>query len=122
MKRLLISGFVAVALLAATTILRSHSPSDDRLAAMTTGMASAKKSPAVAAVTRLPVEEFEDMSLVFSAPTRTRSASRPRIGRLSLCRALQKLHQRGAVLLRADALLGHLGAGRIGLRPDLEQL
>ena len=63
--KLLISGFVAVALLAATTMLRSHSPSDDRLAAMITGMASAKKSPAVA---RLPVEEFEDMSLVFSAP------------------------------------------------------
>ena len=39
------------------------------MAAMTTGMASAKKSPAVAAVTRLPVEEFEDMSLVFSATT-----------------------------------------------------
>ena len=37
------------------------------LAAMITGMASAKKSPAVA-VARLPVEEFEDMSLVFSAP------------------------------------------------------
>ena len=65
--KLLISGFVAVALLAATTMLRSHSPSDDRLAAMITGMASAKKSPAVA-VARLPVEEFEDMSLVFSAP------------------------------------------------------
>ncbi len=65
--KLLISGFVAVALLAATSILRSHSPSDDRLAAMTTGMASAKKSPA-AAVAKLPLEEFEDMSLVFSAP------------------------------------------------------
>ena len=69
MKRLLISGFVAVTLLAATTMLRSQSPSDARLAAMTTGMASAKKAPAVAAVARLPVEEFEDMSLVFSATT-----------------------------------------------------
>ena len=66
MKRLLISGFVAVALLAATTILRSHSPSDDRSAAITTGMASAKKSPG--GITKLPVEEFEDMSLVFSTP------------------------------------------------------
>jgi hypothetical protein len=37
---------------------------------MTTGMASAKKSPAVAAVAKLPAEEFEDMSLVFSAPPR----------------------------------------------------
>ena len=66
MKLLIISGFVAVALLAATTILRSHTPSDDRLAAMTTGVASVKKSPA--AIARLPVEEFEDMSLVFTAP------------------------------------------------------
>jgi hypothetical protein len=65
MKRLLISGFVVVALLAATTILRSHSTSDDRLVAMTTGKASAKKSPS--GVTGLPIEEFEDMSLVFSA-------------------------------------------------------
>jgi hypothetical protein len=68
MKRLLISGFVVVALLAATTILRSHSTSDDRLAAVTTGTASAKKSPA--GITRLPVEEYEDMSLVFSTPTK----------------------------------------------------
>jgi hypothetical protein len=70
MKRLLISGFVAAALLAATTILRSHSPSDDRVAvaAITTGIASAKKSPA--GTTQLPVEEYEDMSLVFSTPTK----------------------------------------------------
>ena len=68
MKRLLISGFVVVALLAATTILRSHSTSDDRLVAMTTGKASAKKSPA--GVTGLPIEEFEDMSLVYSTPVK----------------------------------------------------
>jgi hypothetical protein len=66
MTRLLISGFVAVALLAATSLLHLRSPSDDRLAAMTTGMASAKKSPAVSA--RLPIEEYEDMSFVFTAP------------------------------------------------------
>ena len=48
MKRLLISGFVAVALLVALS----------------------KKSPAAAGVTRLPIEEFEDMSLVFSTPTK----------------------------------------------------
>lgn len=66
MTRLLISGFVAVALLAATSLLHLHSPSDDRLAAMTTGMASAKKSPSV--VARLPIEEYEDMSFVFTAP------------------------------------------------------
>jgi hypothetical protein len=66
MTRLLISGFVAVALLAATSLLHLRSPSDDRLAAMTNGMASAKKSPAVSA--RLPIEEYEDMSFVFTAP------------------------------------------------------
>ena len=67
MKRLFVSGFVVVALLAAVTTLRSHSPRDDRSA--TTGMASAKKSPAPD-VNKLPVEEFEDMSLVFSTPTK----------------------------------------------------
>ena len=66
MTRLLISGFVAVALLAATSLLHLHSPSNDRLAAMTTGMASAKKSSSVAA--KLPIEEYEDMSFVFTAP------------------------------------------------------
>ena len=66
MTRLLISGFVAVALLAVTSLLHLHSPSDDRLAAMTTGMASAKKSHSV--ITRLPIEEYEDMSFVFTAP------------------------------------------------------
>jgi hypothetical protein len=69
MKRLLISGCVVVALLAVATTLRSHSPRDDR-SAFTTGLASAKKSPAAAGVSKLPVEEFEDMSLVFSTPTK----------------------------------------------------
>jgi hypothetical protein len=41
----------------------------DRSAA-TTGMASLKKSPVTAGVSKLPIEEFEDMSLVFSAPTK----------------------------------------------------
>jgi hypothetical protein len=66
MKRLFISGFVVVALLAVATTLRSHSPRDDRSA--TTALASAKKS--AADVNKLPVEEFEDMSLVFSTPTK----------------------------------------------------
>ena len=69
MKRLLISGFVVVALLAVATTLRSHSPWDG-LSAFTTGSASAKKSMAVAGLSKLPVEEFEDMSLVFSTPTK----------------------------------------------------
>ena len=68
MKRLLISGCVVVALLAVATTLRSHSPWD--LSTFTTGSASAKKSQVVAGLSKLPVEEFEDMSLVFSKPTK----------------------------------------------------
>jgi hypothetical protein len=68
MKRLLISGCVVVALLAVATTLRSHSPWD--LSTSTTGSASAKKSQVVAGLSKLPVEEFEDMSLVFSTPTK----------------------------------------------------
>jgi hypothetical protein len=69
MKRLLISGFVAVALLAVATTMRSYSISSDR-SLVTTGVALSKRSPAAAGVTRLPIEEFEDMSLVFSTPTK----------------------------------------------------
>jgi hypothetical protein len=71
MKRLLISGFVVVALLAAaTTILRSHSPATD-LPFATSDMSSLQKSQTAAGVNKLPVEEFEDMSVVFStAPKR----------------------------------------------------
>jgi hypothetical protein len=70
MKRLLISGFVAVALLAVATTLRSHSIVSTERATVTTGVALSKKSPAAAGVTRLPIEEFEDMSLVFSTPAK----------------------------------------------------
>ena len=69
LKRLLISGFAAVALLAFATAWRSHSSLND--AYLTTiGMASLKKSPAAAGKPALPVEEFEDMSLVFSTPSK----------------------------------------------------
>ena len=70
MKRLLISGFVAVALLAVATTLRSHSIMSSERSTVTTGVALSKKSPAAAGVTKLPIEEFEDMSLVFSTPTK----------------------------------------------------
>ena len=70
MKRLLIFGFVAVALLAVATTLRSHSIMSTDRSAVTTGVASSKKSPAIAGVNKLPTEEFEDMSLVFSAPAK----------------------------------------------------
>ena len=70
MKRLLISGFVAVALLAVATTLRSHSIMSTERSTVTTGVALSKKSPASAGVTRLPIEEFEDMSFVFSTPVK----------------------------------------------------
>jgi hypothetical protein len=69
MKHLLISGFVAVALLAVATTIRSYSISNER-STVTTGAALSKKSPAAAGVTRLPIEEYEDMSLVFSTPAK----------------------------------------------------
>jgi hypothetical protein len=66
MNRLMISGFVAVVLLAAAvTMLPSHSLLGYRSAG-TTGMASSQQ--ASVAVNKLPIEEFEDMSVVFSAP------------------------------------------------------
>jgi hypothetical protein len=70
MKRLLISGFVAVALLAVATTYRSHSIMSSDRSTVTTGVALSKKSPAAAGVTRLPIEEYEDMSLVFSTPVK----------------------------------------------------
>ncbi len=66
MKRLMISGFAAVALLAAaTTMLWSHSPSTARPVAT----AAIVSSQAPASV-KLPIEEFEDMSMVYSTGTK----------------------------------------------------
>jgi hypothetical protein len=69
MKRLLISGFVAVALLAVATTMRSYSISHER-STVTSGVALSNKSPATAGVTRIPMDEYEDMSLVFSKPVK----------------------------------------------------
>jgi hypothetical protein len=66
MKRLLISGSLVIALLAvANTMLRSHSPATDRpfSASDTTSL---QKSRTATSANKLPVEEFEDMSLIFS--------------------------------------------------------
>jgi hypothetical protein len=64
MKLLMISGCAAVALLAAatTTMLRSHSPSTNHPVAT----ADTTSPPAAAGANKLPIEEFEDMSLVHS--------------------------------------------------------
>ena len=63
MTRLMISGFAAIALVAATTAaLRSHPPAAGRA-----GMISTQQTHAGAVAGKLPVEEFEDLSLVYSA-------------------------------------------------------
>jgi len=60
-KHRTIAGFVAVALLAAA-IMRSHSPPIVSAA----GMMSLQELHAAAGVNKLPIEEFEDQSLVYS--------------------------------------------------------
>jgi hypothetical protein len=68
MKRLLISGFVSITLLAVATTWRSISKDDH--VALTTGMASLKNSQATAGANKLPIEEYEDLSLVLSTPAK----------------------------------------------------
>jgi hypothetical protein len=70
MKRLMISAFAVVALLvAATTVLRSQS-SPTNFSLGIAGM-SVQELRAAAASNKLPIEEFEDQSLVYStAPKR----------------------------------------------------
>ena len=68
MNRLIIAGFAAIAVLAAaTTMLRSHSLTGSQAAA-TTGMAPSQQRQGSTVVNKLPIEEFEDMSLVYSNP------------------------------------------------------
>ena len=67
MKRLTISAVAVFALLAtATTMLRSHTASADRRA----GLASLQGFGATTDVSKLPIEDFDDQSLVFSKTTR----------------------------------------------------
>jgi hypothetical protein len=67
MNRLMISGFVAVVLLAVVvTMLPSHSLLGHR-ATVTSGTASPQQRQASTVANKLPIEEFEDMSLVFSS-------------------------------------------------------
>jgi hypothetical protein len=67
MKQLMISAFATVALIAAaTTVLRSHSLSNGRAA----GMMSLRELHTAVGVNKLLIEEFEDMSLVYSTATK----------------------------------------------------
>ena len=66
MKRLMISAFAAIALFAAaTTMLRSHS-SATNFSVGPAGMMSVQELGAAAGLNKLPIEEFEDLSLVYS--------------------------------------------------------
>jgi hypothetical protein len=63
MKRQMISAIAAIALLAAaTSILRSHSPSATRPA----GMMSLQELHTTTDVNKLPIEDVDDQSLVYS--------------------------------------------------------
>jgi hypothetical protein len=64
MKRQMISAFAAVALIAAATAMQ-RSPSTE-LAARTAAMPSLQELHTAAGVNKLPIEDFEDMSLVYS--------------------------------------------------------
>ncbi len=69
MKRLLIAAFAAVALLAAMTVMLRSPPTE--LSAATAAMPSLQELHTAASVNTLLIEDFEDMSLVFStAPKR----------------------------------------------------
>jgi hypothetical protein len=66
MKRLLISAFSVFALLAAaTTALRSQSPATG-FSVGPAGLMSVQELGAVAGLNKLPIEDFEDLSLVYS--------------------------------------------------------
>lgn len=68
MMRLITLAFVAVALFAATTVLRSHSISGNEPAKMAM-MPSVQELLHATDTSKLPVEEFDDRSLVY--PNRT---------------------------------------------------
>ncbi|WP_029582601.1 hypothetical protein [Bradyrhizobium sp. URHD0069] len=66
MKLLMISAFAAVALLAAaTTMLQSHTTEAHR-AVGSAGMISSQELHTTSDVNKLPIEDFEDQSLVYS--------------------------------------------------------
>jgi hypothetical protein len=68
MMRQMISAFAAVALIAAAAAML-RSPSTE-LAAKTVAMPSLQELHTAAGVNKLPIEDFEDMSLVYSTVTK----------------------------------------------------
>jgi hypothetical protein len=68
MKRLMICAFAAVALFAVVSAML-RSPSTE-LSAGTAAMPSLQELHTAAGVNKLPIEDFEDMSLVYSTVTK----------------------------------------------------
>jgi hypothetical protein len=69
MMRLTIPAFVIVLLAAATVLLRSPSRSAD-ISSGTAAMPSLQELHAAVGVHKLPVQEIEDQSLIFTAPAK----------------------------------------------------
>ena len=70
MKRLMISTFAAIALLAAaTTMLQSYSAATSR-PSVTAGMMSLPDLQKTVDINKLPIEEFDDQSFVYSTSTK----------------------------------------------------
>jgi hypothetical protein len=69
MKLLMISAFAAVVLLATATTMRSRSPSTDGLV-RTAATASLRELQSAIDVNKLPTEDVDDQSLVFSTGTK----------------------------------------------------
>jgi hypothetical protein len=69
MKRLMIFGFATVALFAATTATAMLWSPSTKLSAGTAAMPSLHELHTAAGVNALPIEEVDDMSLVYSTVT-----------------------------------------------------
>ena len=74
MKHLMIPVFALVALIAAAAAMVWH-PST-KLSAGTTAMPSMQELHTAASVNKLPIEEFEDMSLEYPTATKRQEAAR----------------------------------------------
>ena len=68
MRRLMTSAFASAALFAAATAMQRSPPIE--LAAGIAGIPSLQELYTAAGVNKLPIQEFEDMSLVYSRPTK----------------------------------------------------
>jgi hypothetical protein len=70
MKRLMISAFAVVALFAATTATAMLWSPSTKLSAGTAAMPALQELHTAAGVNKLPIEEFEDQSLVYPTVTK----------------------------------------------------